>query len=118
MNQVQPARCAGEPAIAGSMCQRAGRPGRVRDRMVIPDGLVRYRRPGHRFGHEPPAYTVMGWKEATNPTEDFQAGDERPTWTSGSGQLEPVDVHSPGARCHRAEKPFLPNCRYLLSERQ
>jgi hypothetical protein len=26
-HQVQPARCAGEPAIAGSMCQRAGRLG-------------------------------------------------------------------------------------------
>jgi hypothetical protein len=42
--QVQPARCPGEPAIAGSMFHRAGRPGGVRDRTVIPDGLVRNRR--------------------------------------------------------------------------
>jgi hypothetical protein len=47
--------------------------------MVILDGLVRNRRPGHRFVHEPPAYTVTGWKETIKPTEDFQAGDERPT---------------------------------------
>jgi hypothetical protein len=43
-HQIPPARCAGEPAIAGSMCQRAGRPGWFRGRMVVPGGLVRNRR--------------------------------------------------------------------------
>jgi hypothetical protein len=43
-HRVQPARCAGEPAIAGSMFRCAGRPGWFRDRMVMPDGLVRNRR--------------------------------------------------------------------------
>jgi hypothetical protein len=32
--------------MAGSMFQRAGRPGWFRDRMVMPDGLVRNRRRG------------------------------------------------------------------------